>query len=70
MQPSPSEPTEHEGPHDRCTRPRGRQPSDRLLHDMGRLGDRIEQGGAKARQRFEALKPAEQQQLPAFLQSI
>jgi CxxC motif-containing protein (DUF1111 family) len=84
--------------------------SDLLLHDMGRLGDRIEQDGAKgremrtaplwglrarapylhdgraatvreairqhdgegakARQRFEALKPIEQQQLLAFLQSI
>ncbi len=84
--------------------------SDLLLHDMGRLGDGIEQAGAKARemrtaplwglrarpkflhdgrastvtqaigkhdgeaarsrQRFEAMKPAEQQQLLAFLMSI
>jgi CxxC motif-containing protein (DUF1111 family) len=84
--------------------------SDLLLHDMGRLGDGIEQDGAKgremrtaplwglrartsflhdgraatareaiaqhdgegakSRQRFEALKPAEQLQLLAFLQSI
>ena len=84
--------------------------SDLLLHDMGALGDGIEQGGAKAREmrtaplwglrarpaylhdgralsvgqailqhdgeaarsrdRFKALKPAEQLQLLAFLQSI
>jgi CxxC motif-containing protein (DUF1111 family) len=84
--------------------------SDLLLHDMGRLGDGIEQDGAKGREmrtaplwglrarttflhdgraatvreairqhdgegtkarlRFEALKPSEQQQLLAFLQSI
>jgi CxxC motif-containing protein (DUF1111 family) len=84
--------------------------SDLLLHDMGRLGDGIEQDGAKgremrtaplwglrartsflhdgraasvreaiaqhhgegarSRQRFEALKPAEQQQLLSFLQSV
>ena len=84
--------------------------SDLLLHDMGRLGDGIEQASAKARemrtaplwglrvrpkflhdgrassvaqaiqqhdgeaarsrQRFQAMKPAEQQQLLAFLMSI
>ena len=84
--------------------------SDLLLHDMGALGDGIEQGGAKAREmrtaplwglrarpsflhdgralsmgqailqhdgaaarsrdRFKALKPAEQLQLLAFLQTI
>ena len=84
--------------------------SDRLLHDMGTLGDGIEQDGARAREmrtaplwglparpaflhdgralsvgqaillhdgaaarsrdRFKALKPAEQQQLLAFLQTL